>query len=81
MHKLNICALPRLILHYGIFASLCHSVILLLYSQLYPSKNFFLNFSRFFPLLEHSLVSFICSLAGALLCFYIIKKEGFDADE
>ncbi len=78
MHKLKISLLPRLILCYGIFASLCHSVMLLLYSKICPNESFFLNFSRFFPLLEHSLMSFICVLAGALLCFYIIKKEGYE---
>lgn len=76
MHKLKISTLPILILCYGIFASLCHAVMLLLYFRTCPTESFFLSFSRFFPLLEHSLVSFVCVLFGALLCFYIDKKEG-----
>lgn len=75
MNISKISRLPSLILHYGLFASICHAISLLLYSKLFPAESFFLTFHTFFPLLEHSLVSFICVLLGALLCFYIAKKE------
>ena len=75
MHNLKISTLYKHILHYGLFASICHSVILILYYQSCPEEKYFSNFSSFFPLLEHSIVSFICVLLGALLCFYIAKKE------
>lgn len=75
MNILNISTLYKLVLHYGLFASICHSTMLFLYFKLCPYEDFFLCFSTFFPLLEHSIVSFICVLLGALLCFYIAKKE------
>ena len=78
MHILKISSLYKQILHYGIYASLCHIIVLILYYRLFPSERYFLNFSTFFPLMEHSIVSFICALLGALLCFYIAKKEGSD---
>ena len=67
--------ISRLILHYGLFASIVHLVAILLYYRLYPDSYFFLTFTSFFRLLEHSLMSFICVLSGALLFFYIFKKN------
>ena len=76
MHILKLSTLYKYVLHHGIFASLCHLVMLLLYYKLCPEEKYFSSFTSFLPLLEHSLVSFICVLFGALLCFYIAKKEG-----
>ena len=77
MHILKISTLYKQIMHYGIFASICHSVMLMLYYKLYPNQEYFSDFTSFFPLLEHSIMSFICVLFGTLLCFYIAKKEKF----
>ena len=78
MHILKLSSLYKQILHYGIFASICHLVMLILYYRLCPDEKYFSSFSNFFPLMEHSIVSFICVLLGALLCFYIAKKEGLN---
>ena len=44
-------------------------------SHLAPALPPFMSFLRYFPMIEHSIVSFICVLLGALTCFYISKKE------
>lgn len=75
MNKSLFSRLSKKILHYGLFATVSHIISILLYSQLKPSDSYFATFHSFFPLLEHSLVSFIAVLIGALLCLYISKKE------
>lgn len=75
MNTLIFSRLSRQILHYGLFATVSHIISILLYSQLKPSDSYFATFHNFFPLLEHSLVSFVAVLLGALLCLYISKKE------
>lgn len=67
--------LGYLILHYGLFSVIAHSLAVLLYVQLSPPLPPLTSFARYFPMIEHSIVSFICVLLGALLCFYIAKKE------
>ena len=67
--------LSFLILHYGLYAVIVHSCAILLYAKLstpLPPLTFFL---QYFPMIEHSLVAFICVLFGALTCYYISKNE------
>lgn len=79
---MNINAIPSLqrlkflILHYGLFASIAHATAVLLYAKLSPTLLPMTSFRFYFPMIEHSIVSFICVLLGALLCLYIAKKEG-----
>lgn len=67
--------LSFLILHYGLYAVIVHAAAILLYSNLSPTLPPITSFIKYFPMIEHSIVSFICVLLGALLCFYISKKE------
>ena len=67
--------LSFLILHHGLYAVIVHSMAILLLSHLAPALPPFMSFLRYFPMIEHSIVSFICVLLGALTCFYISKKE------
>ena len=67
--------LSFLILHYGIYTVIIHASAILLYANFAPTLPPMLSFLRYFPMIEHSIVAFICVLLGALLCFYISKKE------
>ncbi len=67
--------LSRKILHYGLFASISHAAMILLYAKASKSLPPMTSFSIYFPMIEHSIVSFLIVLFGALLCFYIAKKE------
>ena len=71
----SIKKLKILILHYGLFASIAHATAVLLYAKLSPALMPMTSFAIYFPMIEHSIVSFICVLLGALLCFYISKKQ------
>lgn len=71
MNILKISSLPRLILHYGIYAAIAHATSVLLYFRLSPELSSYEQAS----MLEYSIASFTCVLAGALLCFYIAKKQ------
>lgn len=67
--------LGYLILHYGLFTVIAHAVVILLYIRVSPNLPPLTSFIRYFPMIEHSIVSFICVLLGGLLCFYVDKKE------
>ena len=67
--------LSYLILHYGLYAAIVHASAILLYANISPSLPPYICFLRYFPMIEHSIVAFICVLLGALLCFYIHIKE------
>ena len=67
--------LGYLILHYGLFSVIAHATAILLYIQISPSLPPITRVIRYFPMIEHSIVSFICVLLGGLLFFYIQKKE------
>ena len=67
--------LGYLILHYGLFAVIAHATAILLYIRISPSLPQITSVIKYFPMIEHSIVSFICVLLGGLLCFYINKKE------
>ena len=67
--------LSFLILHYGLYSVRVHATAILLYAKISPQLPPMISFLRYFPMIEHSIVAFICVLLGALLCFYISKKE------
>ena len=75
LHFPSLSRLSFMILHYGLYAIIIHSAAILLYAKLSPSLPPMTSFLRYFPMIEHSIVSFICVLLGSLLCFYISKKE------
>ena len=67
--------LGYIILHHGIFSVIVHATGILLYARLSPALPPLTSFLKYFPMLEHSLISFITVLLGALICFYIAKTE------
>ena len=67
--------LSFLILHYGIYTAIVHATAILLYAKLSPTLPPLSSFATYFPMIEHSIVAFICVLCGALVCFYIAKNE------
>ena len=75
LHFKSFSALGFLILHYGIYITIVHATAVLLYTKILPALPPIISFTRYFPMIEHSIVAFICVLFGALLCFYIAKKE------
>ena len=75
LHVPSFLKLSFLIVHYGLYVVIAHATAILLYSNILPSLPPMTSFLRYFPMIEHSIVSFVCVLLGALLCFYISKKE------
>lgn len=74
MNISNFSRICRYILHYGLFASISHAAMILLYARISEPLPPMIGFSTYFPMIEHSIVSFFCVLFGALLCFYLSKK-------
>ena len=78
---MNISAFPSfsklkiLILHYGLYTVIIHACAILLYAKLSPPLPPLTSFLTYFPMIEHSIVAFICVLFGGILCIYIDKKE------
>ena len=64
-----------LLLHYGLFTLICHSVAILLLCRLSADSTPALLFNRFFPMIEHSLVGFISLLIGVVGIEYIEKQK------
>ena len=73
----SLSKLSFLILHYGLYSVIIHATAILLYSNLSPAAPPITSCFKYFPMLEHSIVAFICVLLGALTCFYISKKEEY----
>jgi hypothetical protein len=71
MYNFEFCKPARLLLIYGLFAALCHAsaVLFLARGELGAPPD--LLFHLIFPLLEHSLMSFVLVLLGALAIEYI----------
>ena len=66
--------LARRILHYGLFASIVHATMVLLYARVSSPLPPMASFELYFPMIENSIVCFIFVLLGALACLYIEKK-------
>lgn len=74
---MNLFSKHSLLIHfltYGIFASLCHATAILLTVRLSDISSGDVLFHRYFPMLEHSLMSFVLTLGGALLIKYAIEN-------
>ena len=74
MHKFSLSRRSVRLLIYGIFSVLCHSVGILLLATTLQNANGDVYFHRYFPMLEHSLVSFIVILIGVIAFEYIEKS-------
>ena len=75
---MNIFSFSRptvLLLHYGMFAVLCHAAGIFLYTTTLYSCSPLIFESRVFPLIEHSLVSLVGIFIGALGLEYISKQS------
>ena len=75
MHNISFCRTSKRFLHYGIFAVICHATFILLMANISPYTNGTILFHRFFPMLEHSLMSFVAILFGVLGAEYIEKSR------
>ena len=75
MYNFEFSRPSRLFLIYGMFASLCHAVAILFcaISELGASPD--LMFHIIFPMLEHSLMSFVLVLLGALAVEFVSTKN------
>ena len=75
---MNIFSFSRpsiLLLHYGLFAMICHVVGIFLMSTTFESYSAVIFESRVFPMLEHSLISVIGIFIGVLGLEYINKQS------
>ena len=75
MYNFEFSRPSRLFLIYGLFASLCHAVAILFcaISELGAPPD--LMFHIIFPMLEHSLMSFVLVLLGAIVIELAIRKN------
>ena len=75
MHNISFSRISKRFLHYGIFSVICHATFVLLMANTSEYTNGALLFQRFFPMLEHSLMSFVAILFGVLGAEYIEKSK------
>ena len=61
------------LLTYGLFSVVCHSVGIIFLTTLLSDASPELYFYHFFPMIEHSFVSFVAILIGVLGLEYIDK--------
>ena len=73
MHIFSFSKPSRLLLHYGLFAVICHVCAVALLSSTFPAACMIIFRHRVFPMLEHSLMSFAIIFLGVLGFEYILK--------
>ena len=73
MHIFTFSRPTRQLLHYGLFAVICHLTAILFAALNMPSHSSLLYHYRIFPMIEHSLISFVAIFIGALGLEYILK--------
>lgn len=73
MHIFTFSRPSRQLLHYGLFAIICHLTAILFLALNMPSHTPVLYHYRIFPMIEHSVISFIAVLIGVLGLEYIFK--------
>ena len=78
MHINSFSRSSRLLMIYGIFSILCQSVGILLLARTLENAPGGVYFHRYFPMLEHSLVSFIAILIGVIGLEYLEKAKQTD---
>ena len=75
---MNIFSFSRVsnrILHYGLYSVICHATAILLFASTSHYTHGTLLLLRFFPMLEHSLMSFVIIFIGVLGVEYIEKNK------
>lgn len=75
MHIFSFSRTSKRFLHYGLFTVICHVTAILLLATTSQFTNGVVLFHRFFPMLEHSLISFVTILFGVLGAEYIEKSK------
>jgi uncharacterized membrane protein len=63
---------------YGTFSVLCQSIGILLLLSMHENVIGDFYFHRYFPMIEHSLVSFIAILVGVVGLEYLAKAKQTD---
>ena len=64
----------RLLLHYGLFAVICHATAILFLATISDCSTSTALYHRFFPMIEHSLVSIVAVLTGVVGIEYIKRS-------
>ena len=75
MHIFSFSLVSKRFLHYGLFTVVCHVTAILLLATTSQYTNGAVLFHRFFPMLEHSLMSFVAILFGVLGVEYIERNK------
>ena len=75
MHIFTFSRPSVLLLYYGIFAVICHATAILFLALYVGPSSPTLMYNKFFPMIEHSLVSFISILIGVVGIEYIKKQK------
>ena len=75
MHNISFCRASKRLLHYGVYAVLCHATLIFLMAKTSQYPQGVILFHRFFPMIEHSLISFVAILFGVLGVEYIEKGK------
>ena len=81
MHIFSFSKPSRLLLHYGLFVTLCHLCAVVLLSSTFPVRCEIIFRLRIFPMLEHSLMSLVIILVGVLGLEYIFKDIDKDKNK
>lgn len=75
MYKITLSRISRMLWCYGSFASVCHAVAILFSATLLENASGGVYFNRYFPMLEHSMISFIIVFIGVAALEYIERKK------
>jgi hypothetical protein len=75
VHILTFSRPARLLLIYGLFSVICHAVAILLVARTQANMPPDLMFHIIFPLLEHSIMSFVLVLFGAIGIEYVYISQ------
>ena len=78
MHIFSFSRPTNRLLFYGLYLLICHATAILFLATTFEASTPMFLYHRFFPMIEHSLVSFVALLFGALGIEYIEKQKNTD---
>ena len=78
MHIFTFSRHSKRLLHYGLYIIICHATAILFLATAFEASTPVFLYHRFFPMIEHSLVSFVALLFGVLGIEYIEKQKNTD---
>ncbi len=73
MNKISFSKESILLMSYGLYAVICHATAILFMVKVSDITSPTVLFHRFFPMLEHSLMSFVIIMFGVLAIEYLHK--------